>query len=173
MQCISSPLPSNPTIGIEGCNHVTYFNMCCCTGAFCTNIKLFCLLMHSNGECKNKDCNVWNSHTFNFQCKENYHNIWKGTLQDKGINFIYQIIWIIWILNLNGGNSNNKSKLIDHDTIFTCLIQWSSRKAKHDLKEHHLITRKLAPKQKYIWNKQRVKWSYTPTWRLPKKGSTS
>jgi hypothetical protein len=51
-------------------------------------------------------------------------------LPNKEINFIYQIIWLVWILNLNGGNWNNKSKLTDHEAAITFLLQCSSHKAK-------------------------------------------
>jgi hypothetical protein len=54
------------------------------------------------------------------------------------INFIYQVIWLMWILKLSEGNSNNKWKRVDHDATFTCLLQLSSHKVKHGLKEHHL-----------------------------------
>jgi hypothetical protein len=54
------------------------------------------------------------------------------------MNFIYQVIWLMWILKLSGGNSNNKWKPVDHGATFTCLLQLSSHKVKHGPKEHHL-----------------------------------
>jgi hypothetical protein len=125
MQCISSLLPSNPIKESEGCNHIVQFNMRCCTGTYRTNIRLWCLLMHTKGECKNITID-----------DKVYYKISK-------INFIYLVIQLIWILKLNGGNSNNEWKLIDHDTTFICLLQLSIHKAKHDPKEHHLITNKI------------------------------
>jgi hypothetical protein len=54
------------------------------------------------------------------------------------INFIYQVIWLTWILKLSGGNSNNKWKRVDYDATFTCHLQLSSHNVKHGPKEHHL-----------------------------------
>jgi hypothetical protein len=54
------------------------------------------------------------------------------------VNFIYQVIWLMWILKLSEGNLNNKWKRLDHGATFTCLLQLSSHKIKHDPKEHHL-----------------------------------
>jgi hypothetical protein len=87
---------------------------------------------------KMQHCNTWTSYTSNFNIKRN------TTIDDKvyskinKVNSIYQVIWLIWILKLSGGNSNNKWKRVDHDTIFTCLLQLLSHKVKHGPKEHHL-----------------------------------
>jgi hypothetical protein len=82
----------------------------------------------------------------------------KFTSKISKINFINQAIWLMWILKLNWHNSNNKWKYVDHIAIVTCLLQLSSHKSKHDLKEHHLITRKnVALEQPYIWKKTRSK----------------
>jgi hypothetical protein len=89
--------------------------------------------------------NAWASYTSNFNIKRN------STIDDKvysnksNINFIYQVIWLLWILKSNGGNSNNEWKLADHDATFTCLLQLSSHNAKHNPKEHHQTTRKIQP----------------------------
>jgi hypothetical protein len=87
---------------------------------------------------KIQHCNAQTSYTLNFNIKRNI------TIDDKvyskisKVNFIYQIIWRIWILKLSEGNSNNKWKCVDHVTTFTCLLQLSSDKVKHSLKENHL-----------------------------------
>jgi hypothetical protein len=87
--------------------------------------------------------NAWTSYTLNFNIKRNIIIDDKVYSKIIKINFIYQVIWLMWILKLNEGNSNNKWNLVDHDATFTCLLQLSSHKAKHDPKEHHLITSKI------------------------------
>jgi hypothetical protein len=135
MQCMTSLLPPNLTIGSEGCNHVAQFNMHCC------------LLMHAEEGWKNTILQCMSFIYFKLQYKMN------TTIDDKvyskisKVNFIYQVIWLMWILKLSGGNSNNKWKRVDHGATFTCLFQLSSHKVKHGLKEHHLIISKSsAPK---------------------------
>jgi hypothetical protein len=138
MQCMSSLLPSNLTKGSEDCNHVAQFSMHCCTGTYHTNIMLRCLPMHTKGGYKNATLQHMDFIYFNLQYKNN------TTIDDKvyskinKINFIYQVIWLMWILKLSGGNSNNKWKRVDHVATFTCLLQLSNHKVKHGLKEHHL-----------------------------------
>jgi hypothetical protein len=131
---MSSLLPPNPTKESEGCNHVAQFNMRCYTGTYRTNIRLRCLLMHTKEGCKMWQCNAWILYISNFNIKRN------TTIDDKiyskisKVNFIYQVIWLMWIMKLSGGNSNNKWKHLNHVTIFTCLLQLSSHKVKHDSK---------------------------------------
>jgi hypothetical protein len=136
---MSSLLPSNPTKGSESCNHVAQFNVCCCTGTYCINIRSWCLLMHTKGGCrKMQHCHAWTSYNSNFNIQRNitiYHKVYSKISK---VNYIYQIIWLIWILKLSGGNSNNKWKHIDHSATFNCLLQLSSHKVKHGPKEHHL-----------------------------------
>jgi hypothetical protein len=138
MQCTSSLLPSNPTKGSEGRNHVVQFNVHCCTGTYRTNIRLLCLLMHTKGRCKNTALQCMDFIYFNLQYKKN------TTIDDKvwskisKINFIYQVIWLMWILKLSGCNSNNKWKRVDHNNTFTCL-QWLRKYAKRIPYDHHLL----------------------------------
>jgi hypothetical protein len=87
---------------------------------------------------KIQHCNAWTSNISNFSIKRN------TTIDDKvyskisKINFIYQVIWLMWILKLNRGNSNNEWKFVDHGPTFTCLLQLSSQKDKC----HLMITSK-------------------------------
>jgi hypothetical protein len=168
MQCMTSLLPSNPTKGSEGCNHVAQFNVRCCTGTYRTNIRLWCLLMHTKGRCTNATLQCMDFIYFKLQYKRN------TTMDDKvyskisKINFIYQVIWLMWILKLSGGNSNNKWKRVDHDATFTCLLQLSRHKIKHGPKEHHLTISNSQHQQPYTWNNQQVQWSYAPTRRPAK-----
>jgi hypothetical protein len=81
--------------------------------------------------------NVWTSYTSNVSIKRN------TTIDDKvyskisKVKFIYQVIWLMWILKLSGGNSNNKWKRVDRIATFTCLLQLSRHKVKNGPKEHH------------------------------------
>jgi hypothetical protein len=129
MQCRSSLLPSNPTKRSESCNHVPQFNVHCCTSTYRTNIRLRCLLMHIKKGAKMRHCNAWTSYTSNFIIKRNTTIDNKVYCKISKMNFIYQVIWLMLILKLNGGNSNNKWKCIDHDATFTCLLQLSSHKS--------------------------------------------
>jgi hypothetical protein len=108
MQCMTLLLPSYPTKGSEGCNHVAQFNVCCYTGTYHTNISLRCLLMHTKEGAKIQYCNAWTSYTSNYNIKRNTIIYDKLYSKISKINFIYQIIWLMWILKLNWGNSNNK-----------------------------------------------------------------
>jgi hypothetical protein len=122
MQCMSSLLTSNPTKRSEGCNHVAKFNVHCYTSTYCTNTRLQYLLMHTDGGCKKCNITMHGLHTSNFNIKRN------TTIDDEiyskrhTVNFIYQVIWLMWILKLTGGNSNNKWKRVDHGATFTCLL---------------------------------------------------
>jgi hypothetical protein len=95
-------------------------------------------LCTSKNGAKMQHCNAWTTYTSNFNIKRN------TTINDKvyskisKVNFIYQVLCLMWILKLSGDNSNNKWKRIDHGTTFTCLLQLSSHKVKHAPKEHHL-----------------------------------
>jgi hypothetical protein len=73
------------------------------------------------------------------------HQYTKNTIIDhkvhykiSKVNLIYQVIWLMWIIKLSGSNSNNKWKRVNHGATFTYLLQLSSHKVKHGLKEHHL-----------------------------------
>jgi hypothetical protein len=85
-----------------------------------------------------KYCNGWTSYTSSFSIKRN------TTIDDKvyfklsKLKFIYQVIWLMWILKLNGGNSNNEWKCVDHGAIFTCL-RWLRKYAKCIPDDHHLL----------------------------------
>jgi hypothetical protein len=85
-----------------------------------------------------KYCNRWTSYTSNFNIKRN------TTIDDKvyftlsKINFIYQVIWLMWILKLNEGISNNEWKRVDHGATFTCL-RWLRKYTKRILDDHHLL----------------------------------
>jgi hypothetical protein len=142
MPCMPSLLPSNPTKGSEGCNHVAL--TCVAIPVLTTPISGYDIFLCIPKEgTKIQHCNAWTSDTSNFNRNRN------TTINDKvyskisKITIIYQVIWLMWILKLNEGNLNNKWKHVDHGATFTCLLQLSSHKAKHDLKEHHLITRKI------------------------------
>jgi hypothetical protein len=131
MQCMPSLLPSNPIKGSEGCNHIAQFNMHFCTGTYRTNIRLWRLLVHTKGGRKNATLQCMNFIYFKLQYKKNTTMYDKVESKISKINFIYQVIWLMWILKLSGGNSNNKWKRVDHDATFTCLLQLSSHKVKH------------------------------------------
>jgi hypothetical protein len=75
---------------------------------------------------------------FKLQYKKNITMDDKVYSKISKINFIYQVIWLIWNLKLSGGNSNNKWKRVDNDATFTYILQLSSHKVKHGLKGHHL-----------------------------------
>jgi hypothetical protein len=75
---------------------------------------------------------------FKLQYKKNTTMDDKVKSKISKINFIYQVIWLMWILKLSGGNSNNKWKRVYHGATFTCILQLSSHKVKHGPKEHHL-----------------------------------
>jgi hypothetical protein len=143
MQCMSSLPIINPTKGSEGCNHIAQFNMRCCTDTYRTNTTVSSYAYQRRVQ-KMQHFNAWTSYTSNFNIKINTTINDKVYSKTSKINFIYQVIWLIWILKLNGGDSNNEWKLVDHDAIFTCLLQLSIHKAKHDPKEHHLITSKTS-----------------------------
>jgi hypothetical protein len=89
---------------------------------------------------KVQKCNIacMNSIYFKIRYKKN------TTMNDKvyskisKMNFIYQVIWLMWILKLGESNSNNKWKRVDHGATFTYLLQLSSHKIKYGSKEHHL-----------------------------------
>jgi hypothetical protein len=130
MQCMSSLLPSNPTKGSEGCNHVAQFNVHCCTDTYCTNIGLRCLLMHTKGGCKNATFQCMDFIYFKLQYTKNTTIDHKVYSKISKVNLIYQVIWLMWILKLSGSNSNNKWKCVYHDATFTCLLQLSSHKVK-------------------------------------------
>jgi hypothetical protein len=137
MQCISSPLPYFHQKEVWAA--ATLLNsMCVVIPVLITPISGYDIFLWILKEgAKIQHCNAWTSNTSNFNIKRN------TTIDDKvyskisKINFIYQVIWLMWILKLNGGNSNNEWKVVDHGATFTCLLQLSSHKAKH-----HLITSK-------------------------------
>jgi hypothetical protein len=87
---------------------------------------------------KNTTMQCINFICFKLQYKKNI------TIDDKvyskinKINLIYQVIWLMWILKLYGGNSNNNWKRVDHGATFTYLFQLSIHKVKHGPNEHHL-----------------------------------
>jgi hypothetical protein len=108
MQCISSLLPWNPT-----CIIIPVLT------APTSGYGIF-LCIPKEGAIKMQYCNTWTSYTSKFNIKRN------TTIDDKvyskisKMNFIYQIIWLMWILKLNGGDSNNKWNLVDHGATFIC-----------------------------------------------------
>jgi hypothetical protein len=59
MQCISSPLPSHPNEGSEGYNHISQFNMCCCTDTYHTNIRLRLLISLNTGTVRDTLLKIW------------------------------------------------------------------------------------------------------------------
>jgi hypothetical protein len=74
---MSSLLSSNPTKGSESRNDVAQFNVHCCTGTYRTNVRPWCLLMHTKGGCKNATLQCMNFIYFKLQCKNN------TTMDDK------------------------------------------------------------------------------------------
>jgi hypothetical protein len=71
---MTSLLPSNPTKGSEGCNHVAQFNVRCCTSTYRTNIRIRCLLMHTKGGCKNATLQCMDFIYFKLQYKRNTYD---------------------------------------------------------------------------------------------------
>jgi hypothetical protein len=143
MLCISSLPPSNPTKGSEGYNHIAQFNVRWYTGTYHTNIRLHCHLIHTKEWCKNAALQCMNFIYLNFNIKGNTTIVDNVYIRISKINFIYHVIWLMWILKLTRVNSNNEWKLVYHNATFTFLLQLSSHKAKHNPKEHHLITSEI------------------------------
>jgi hypothetical protein len=83
-------------------------------------------------------CNTQTSYNLNFNIKRNTAINDKLYSRISKISFIYQVIWLMWIMKSNGDNLNNKWKRIDHDAIFTYLFQLSNHKVTLSSKEHHL-----------------------------------
>jgi hypothetical protein len=88
---------------------------------------------------KMQQCNACTSYSSNINIQRNTIIDHKVYSMISKVNLIYQVIWLMWILKLSGSNSNNKWNRVDHDAIFTCLLQLSCHKVKHGPKEHHLM----------------------------------